>query len=332
MDIVRKVTGKCRQIRENLIVGYLPHVDIRKTKWLSYDIQELRTKEILIPNDFYGNAHTIKKYCGLGEDYAIKAALEHATYFGKDMHWDLEINHEMPAIISQGNIRKEVLSKFTQKEIHIIGPYIAYADSYYKDIAQEKDKLGKTLTVFPMHSTTHIDLDYDIQRFINEIERIKGQFDTVRACMYWKDIIRGQHKIYKEKGYDVVCAGHLYDKAFLSRLRSIIELSDCVMSNDVGSYVGQAVYLNKPVYLWRQSYSFSKSEYDKTEEYSERLKDPNYEMIFDTFCKLSDTITEEQDRICDYFWGIHSVQSKDALRELLMDLENKYNADRAGRK
>lgn len=329
MRVVEKVTGKVKQIQESAFVKRLENVTIYDTKNLSYDIQELRTVEVLKPNDFYGNAFTLKKFSGINLDNSIKASLEHATYFGENLYWDLEVNHEMPGIITQGNIRKEVLRQYTDKKVYVVGPYMFYADSFFpkERMELEKQKSGKTLTVFPMHSTTWIDIDYNVDLFIEEIERVKSRFDTVRICMYWKDIIRGTYEKYKEKGYEIVCAGHIYDKYFLPRLKSIIELSDCIMSNDVGSYVGQAVVMNKPVYLFRQSYECSESENASSEEYIERLKDSNYEKVFKAFNEMRDDISEEQYQICDYFWGVRSILSKAQMRDLLLGLERDFYAE-----
>lgn len=324
---MNKVLGKVKQMQEYAHVKNLKNVSIHDIKKLSYDIQELRTPEILKPNDFYGNANTLKKFCGIDTDCSIKASLEHATYFGENVYWDLEVNHNMPGIITQGNIRVEVLKKYTEKPVYAIGPYMFYATPFLskEEMIEEKNRIGKTLTVFPMHSTTWIDVDYNVEKFIKEIERIKNKFDTIRVCVYWKDIIRGTYKIYQDKGYDIVCAGHLYDKYFLNRLKSIIELSDCIMSNDVGSYIGQAAVMNKPVYLFRQDYQYMESENASAEEYEKRLQDPNYFKVFDAFVEFRDNLSQEQYEICDYFWGVKSTLTKIQMQNLLRELEQQYN-------
>lgn len=56
--------------------------------------------------------------------------------------------------------------------------------------------------------------------------------------------IKQIQRISKKK-YEVVTAGHYYDYNFLPRLRSIIETSDITMSNNLGSHLGQCIYLNK---------------------------------------------------------------------------------------
>lgn len=326
MNIGTKVIGKYNQIKENIIVGSLPYVSIYNMKWLSYDIQQLHTKEILISNDFYGNANTIKKYCGLNERYTIKASLEHASYMAKDFYWDVEVNHDLPGIITQGCVRRDVLKKVTSKSVYVVGPYIAYAKSFYSERKKRKLKKGKTLLVFPMHSATHMDIDYDMELFISEIERVKKDFDTVRICMYWKDILRGSHMIYRQRGYEIVSAGHLYDKCFLSRLRSIIEMSDCVMANEIGTYIGQAVYFKKPVYLYRQEGWVSNADVS-TVEFDTRQDTPYYEKMFQLFGELSDEITREQYELCDYFWGIQSVLDCHKMKKLLDSLEKEYCKD-----
>ena len=50
----------------------------------------------------------------------------------------------------------------------------------------------------------------------------------------------------------VVTAGYIMDPLFLSRLKSIIQLSDLTMSNNVGTHLGYCIYLNKPHWIVRQ--------------------------------------------------------------------------------
>lgn len=255
------------------------------------------------------------------ERYRIKASVEHAFFFGKD-YWDIEVNHDLPGIITQGSIRPEMLSKYTDKPVYPIGTYIQYADDFYYSEEKKKelkDKSGRTLLVFPMHSSHWIDLDYNVDEFIHEIQEVSAGFDTVRVCMYWKDIIRKTHLKYKEKGFEIVSAGHIYDKQFLRRLKLIISTADHVMSNDVGSYVGQSLCLNKPVFLWRQSYSGGGEGYE--EEYDTRLSDEKYLAVFDAFGEFQESITEEQKDLCDKFWGLKKKMTPNELRALLEKLE-----------
>lgn len=314
---------------EKIAQEKLDRADITDLELLSYDIPELKTNEICTQNDFYYNAQVLKDYCNLKSDYQIKAALEHATYMGSDYYWDADINHNLPAVIMQGIMRKAILEKVTDKEIFSIGTYIQYAKPFYakEKFNKIKKELGKTLLVFPMHSTHWVNLEFNIKDFIDEIKRISKDFDTVMICMYWKDILKNAHSPYQKEGFKIVSAGHIYNKNFLPRLRTIIELSDLVCSNDVGSYVGQAIALNRPVYLYKQDYSFNSTnkEMDDGSEYDLRLKDKNYIDNFKVFSKYSLEITKEQREFANYLWGVDIKLTPEEMVEYFQKLDMEYD-------
>ncbi len=317
-----RLQESCNIVEDKYMLSKLKNTSIYDTERLSYAVHNLYSKELSASNDYYGHAGAIKRYCGFDSSYQIKASVEHAFFFGKD-YWDLEVMHNLPGIITQGSIRPEMLKPYTDKTVCPIGTYIQYADdSYYSEEKKKelKEKSGKTLLVFPMHSTHWVNLDYNVDEFINEIQKVSAGFDTVRVCMYWKDIIRKTHLKYKEKGFEIVSAGHIYDKNFLSRLKLIISTADHVMSNDVGSYVGQSVCLNKPVYLWRQEYSGGGNGYE--DEYDTRLTDERYLTTFEAFEQFRESITEEQKDLCDKLWGVRKKLTRDELRTLLEKLES----------
>ena len=314
---------------EKIAQEKLDRADITNLELLSYDIPELKTNEICTQNDFYYNAQVLKDYCNLKSDYQIKAALEHATYMGSDYYWEADVNHNLPAVIMQGTMRKAILEKVTNKEIFSIGTYIQYAKPFYdkEKFNKIKKELGKTLLVFPMHSTHWVNLEFNIKDFIDEIKRISKDFDTVMICMYWKDILKNAHSPYQKEGFKIVSAGHIYNKNFLPRLRTIIELSDLVCSNDVGSYVGQAIALNRPVYLYKQDYSFNSTnkEMDDGSEYDLRLKDKNYIDNFKVFSKYSLEITNEQREFTNYLWGVDIKLTPEEMIEYFKKLDIEYD-------
>lgn len=278
------------------------------------------TSEILYYNDFYYNAYHIKKYCGLPAMCFLKTSIEHGVRFDKDGVWQPEIDHIFKNVMTFGAYRKEILEKLTDKNIIEIGPYIAYAKPSYSDlqIANIRKKNGRTLTVFPSHSTTHVDMQFDINQLIKEIKRVGKQFDNIQVCLYWKDIILGKHKQYEAEGLTVVCAGHLYDREFLPRLKSILLLSDMIMSNDLGTYIGHAIYLGIPCYLYQMQCIansedlMAKSEYDNKSEVCQK--------IFDAFNYIPQEISAQQYEIANYVWGIDKVKTADELKRIIKSL------------
>jgi len=293
---------------------------------LSKDIPYHITPEKYKPNDFYYNALTLKKYAGINESSFISATMEHGSYLADDYYWDSDINFPFNTIIVNSNLRKNVLSKACNKNIEVVGPYIAYAQSLLtaSQVQKEKKRLGKNLLVFPMHSTHWIDVNYNIQEFIKQINHIAKEFNSVRICMYWKDILRGDYKPYKEEGFEIVCAGHIYEPHFLPRLRSLIEISDHTMSSQAGTQLCYSIYLDRPHLLY-QNDSELVVHLDEikndTDNRAKKVADGNnFKEIHAVFSEFSSGITKEQYNVVDKYWGISSVKSKEELRDLLLNV------------
>ena len=57
------------------------------------------------------------------------------------------------------------------------------------------------------------------------------------VCIYWRDIQLGYHKYFLENGFEVVTAGHMYDKLFFYRLKEILLNFETVIVSELGSHV-----------------------------------------------------------------------------------------------
>ena len=51
---------------------------------------------------------------------------------------------------------------------------------------------------------------------------------------------------YRTENYVLVSAGHAMAHNFLNKTRAIMELSDVIVRNSMGTHVGYASYLGKP--------------------------------------------------------------------------------------
>lgn len=201
------------------------------------------------PNEiqFYGFNQVISKYIGLS-NLKSKITNEHGFIFSSFVS---EKYIKGDIVFTFSDYREKYLQKKYSDGLNVIkiGPYIHYADSLLS--IEEKDKIkkemGKTLLVFPFHSIDGVLSSFDTDFFIKNIDKykIEKEFDSVLVCLYWKDIQIGRAEKYIQKGYKVTTAGHINDMFFLNRLRSIIELSDFVISNEIGTYIAYCLCLNK---------------------------------------------------------------------------------------
>lgn len=267
---------------------------------LSKDMR-LGYKEIY-SSGYYGNFIAVKKYLRLKKNEPINAIIEHGIYLG-DFYWDYEINNNINTIYTFSENRKKVLEKVVSgKEIVSIGPYINYVDGILseKKFMDVKKKLGKTLVVFPTHSTHYVNVINNHIEFINEINRVRKEykFDSVLICFYWKDIILKYHIDYINAGFEIVTAGHIYDYSFLSRLKTIIRLSDVTMTNKIGTHTGYCICLSKPHYLWEQECLYD----NELVNMSNKVKDDLME-ISSHFKIYQEFISKSQTEVIKKYWG-----------------------------
>lgn len=217
--------------------------------------------------------------------------------------------------ITYSDFRKEEYEKMIgdNRKVCVVGPYINYAQPFYLDEEFKimKNKYGKILTFFPMHTIYGEDAtkyDPEFEYVIDEIERYRKELDidTVFICGYWRDYFVGRLEKYNINGYVMVSAGHGMSQRFLSRLRSIIELSDYTMSDAFGTQVGYSIGLGVPhIVLKKDGNSANQS----TEGLLEWLLP--YVSSYDQFG------SKEQDEMMDYVFGINQTLEKNELRELI---------------
>lgn len=278
--------------------------------------------EIHKPNEWYGHAKIFKKFAGLPDDYAFKFTIEHGMHL-TDSVLDLERDSDLPSVVTYSNFRKKAVDRINKKAF-CVGPFIHYADYYLtkSELAKERKRLGKTLLVFPSHSSVDFSLDYDVQAFNKKIKKIAKNFDTVRICLYWKDILRGIWKHYKE--FECISAGHIMDPMFLPRLKSIIELSDLGVSSVAGNHVGYSIFMNKPHLIIPQKHTISgrKSEKKLIEDWW--WKEKSYLEVVGAFLKQTDKVTSEQKKIMNYYWGFSLIKSKKEFMNIIKESEKLY--------
>ena len=313
---------------------------VRRKNLLFTDINNL-SQEIKKPyNDFFVGEHgfsryrmdyIFKNYAGLNENYKIHALLEHGIIF-TDYVGGAFRNHEyLPSIVAS-NYRVNVLKKREDYlKAYAIGPFIHYAD-YLLDNDQlklEKERLGHSLLVFPTHSIDGLVSSFDLQNFIGKINRISNDYDSVRICMYYKDVLLNKHIPYEKEGFEIVTAGHFNDYNFLPRLKSIIETSSMTVSNDISTHIGYCLYLNKPHFLIQnnvKSWDERNSEYIIQDTRKYQVEGINYyDEMAKVFSEFDEKITSSQKDIVSYLWGFDEVKTSIELKDMFTEINENFS-------
>jgi len=295
---------------------------IAATPDLSAD-REQHSPERHSPNDFYGHAATIKSFAGLAPRSSLGLYIQHGVRFDLG-YWQHDFNpaHRVGFVPSEWRV--EVLMPQLDIRLFAIGPYIHYARPIWSaaEIERERAKLGRTLLVFPTHSTHWIDMDYDVDAFIERVRAVASGFDSVLVCLYWKDVLRGVGKRYSERGLPCITAGHIFDPLFLPRLRTAIELSDATFSNELGTQLGYSVCLGRPHQLLRSEVKRSTGVERMLKESTADTRQ-DQERFTAEFAAPPSAITPGQMELVRKFWGVGSERTAGELRVICRDAEQR---------
>lgn len=330
-----------------IIGGPILIEEVEKRKNLNFNEIEKLSQDIksnyneLIHGEYglsrYGMNHVFKKYAGLDDDFKIHALFEHGIIYTEDTNGAVRVHEYLPSIVAS-QYRINVLKKDKSfKGAYAIGPYIHYGNPLLStdQINQEKERLGRNLLVFPSHSIEGLISEYNIENFCKKIDEISKDYDSVRICMYYKEVALKKHIPYQKHGFEVVTAGHFNDYNFIPRLKSIILTSDMTMSNEIGSHLGYCIYLNKPHYLFQGEDIDYKCEDDgrnsklmlENEKISEeeRNKSDNVFKMKKVFGEFNEQITKDQYELIKYLWGFDHVKTPSELKKIFLELNENYS-------
>lgn len=278
-----------------------------------------QTCEQHAPNDYYGHATMLKRYAGLPAEEPLRLSIQHGIrldlgYWEHDFH----PGHAIGLVHSQW--RANVVEPLVKKRMVPIGPYTHYSTPLFsaEETASIRAELGRTLLVFPSHSTHWIDVDYDFSAFCEQLTEAGRDFKTTLVCLYWKDVLRGAGEEYARRGFPCVTAGHIYDLEFMRRLHTYLDLADVTLGNDVGSHLGYSLHLGKPHRLldFAPTRRAMNAERAAESPAKVRLEIPRY---FSLFSGPQERITDEQRDFVGKYWGFGSEKTPGQMAALAQE-------------
>lgn len=309
----------------------LPLTDVEN---LAKNIKDTHFSEVLRGEIFlarYGMNRILKKYAGFPMDYKIHVLFEHGVIYTDYVIGGFRIHEYLPSMVASQYRINILKQQKGYKGAYAIGPYIHYANPLLtkEEIKAEKERLGRTLLVFPSHSINTTTAYFNIEEFINKIKETSKDFDSVRICMYYQDVLLKRHVPYQKEGFEVVTAGNYNDYYFMPRLKSIIKTSDITMANAIGTHLGYCIYLNKPHYLFKQNITHehaNKFDGNLVNEGATREKfSDNTANMIKLFSEYHENITKEQYELISYLWGFNEVKTQTELKELIIRINNNYS-------
>lgn len=278
------------------------------------------TQEIHQPNDWYGHAKIFKKFLNLPENYQFKFIIEHGTYLNNEVA-DIDLETNLPSFVTYSENRIKILKRYRDFAFSV-GPFINYAEDILtqEEFNKEKRRLGKSLLLFPIHSTLDTDINFNITQLCNLVKKMGKKFNSVRVCLYWTDILRKNYQIYQDYGFETVTAGHILDPNFIPRLKSIIKLSSYTISNGISTHIAYCLALNKPHYLISQKLFLSGNKKEIKNNLIFR-KSKEYREVFKEFSKNVEKITPKQYTIANRYWGLNNIKTKNEFLKIVKKTE-----------
>jgi hypothetical protein len=241
-----------------------------------------RTREKFGPNDYYGHASVIKKYCGLPDSFALPGIHPHGPST-TDLVWDVEIKFPLEHLLLVSEAQRNIYANVCAKPATVIGSPLYYALRLMEAEAKALAAEAVGTIVFPFHSTHHVTVQYDEDRFLKHLLALPAKAGPIVICMYWRDVQLGRHKRYVDAGFDCVSAGHIYDRDFLFRFIRLVSARRQCITNELGTCVFYSAALGLPVTIFRQDYRLEGNSDKLVQESSAR---PNLPMA-ERFLEIS---------------------------------------------
>lgn len=281
--------------------------------------RNIRVKGPFAGDSLYSLGYSLRRYSGY--QGLLYCASEHGLPAGSLKDTTEYKDNDRKVVLVMSKDRREFLQKHTDKLLIPIGPsMLPYCENIYSDFVMEaiKHNLGKTLLVFPQHScgdSECMPAEENLMEYVNRYVSKHG-IDTVLVCLYYEDIYRGEHIRYQKAGWVPVTAGHKYNLDFGYCLKTIINLSDCVLTQGYGSSAIYSIFLNKPVHYISGNRGRIIANKGSFED-----KNPWMEPYEEALQRLADSENEVDSKLqwdwANKIYGFNEVKSPEQMRQLL---------------
>ncbi len=274
------------------------------------------TSEIFTPNDFYGHASILKRYCGLPADFKIPAVIPHGVSINHSS-WQVELNAPLSRIYAMSEEQRSKYQNVTDKQVHVIGSAILYAERMLADEVAEIRSTASGTVAFPAHSTHHLTAEFDQDAFIQSMHDLPDEMKPVSICMYWRDIQLNRHVKYLEHGFDCVTAGHMFDHEFHDRLIRILASHKYSVTNAVGTSSVFAASFGLKAHLVEQDQGVHGSS-QFLSEHAPKITQPSAVHLMESMLIPPGQDRPDQKKWADIATGREFVQTPEQLKDLIL--------------
>jgi hypothetical protein len=286
-------------------------------------------RELENSSHHYGHDVQIKRHAGLPLIGApLPWLLEHGLKVSRSATFESP-RAWTRGYLCMGPLRAAWLQERFGLPAQAIGPWIRYARPLLatEEIGRLRENLGPTLLVVLAHSWDQVERRMDLPACIAAVADVKraGGYRSVIWLRHWKD--PQLHGLPPH--WILACNGHRSNPWFLDSLRTLMELSDGLVSNAFGTHLGYGVALGLRLH-WlpvEAEQDLSLMGADKAEEEREewrtrqRLSLGLSERLAPAGSRASPALREaEQQAVRDFlnpYWGFECVRNPESLKRTL---------------
>lgn len=296
--------------------------DISNIRKLRYEIEKGKTwipGDINIANSMnYGISNALFPF---KETSAITPSVEHGLIFYDSVFQD--VLHTAPmTCATMGHFRPQKIQAARKIPVFVVGPYIQYSKSFYsaERLKKYKNANGKTLVVFPAHSTDFSNISFNEKDYLSLVKQYAKKFDTVCVCSFWWNINDSLIRRFESEGFKIVSAGFRDDISFLPRLKTIIQSADLIIGNNIGTHIGYSFSLRVPFEL--VNIKFSQKTLVAEENANEQPRKNRLRELEEVLYSGNNQAIEA---LMNYYWGndiYRNLAERKAMCEITSDLRS----------
>jgi len=167
---------------------------------------------------WYGLDLPLKQWAGLPPSIPVLLSTHHGveltlqdlpTYTG----------NKNPVIVARPDYQNLYQEKYGKQAFRAGCPYVLHRRMNKIEILPE----ARGTLAFPAHSTHHNISQFDVESYADKLLALPDAFQPISVCLYWKDILLGRDKAFRDRGIPVYTAGHMFDPLFYKSFYDILK-------------------------------------------------------------------------------------------------------------
>jgi hypothetical protein len=283
----------------------------------------------------YGHDIQLKRYAGLPlVGPPLDVLIEHGLKVAKESTFESPTDWSR-AFLCMGPLRAQWVRERYGLPAIAIGPMIAYAQSLISEqrLKQLRSHLGSTLLVILAHSWDSVERRMDIGACFRDVEAIRNAhgYDSVILLRHWKD----PHWADMPEDWLVACNGHRSNPWFLDCLRTLMQLSDGLVSNAFGTHLGYGCFCNLRLHWLNHQASQDLSHLKGHQAAKEQLEWQERQRLSNELSALlqngseGDSAAVHADRLRDLlnpYWGFSEHRTPQDMKAILTGQKADYNS------